>query len=129
MTRGQKLDTLRTPEKGFEPPGAPRRGGFGFCGARALHVTLSASDIEHELNTLRSMIGQLSPPLAHRPALFLEQKDALDDFVLSLMRRAGFTVKSPLSFTSPTRDSGVRFTRQARAGNGRLIPVERRRGP
>lgn len=72
------------------------------------------------------MIGQLSPPLSHLPGLFLDQKQALDEFVLSLMRRGGYAVATPRSFTTPATDSGVRFVRQARGTSYRQIPVERR---
>ena len=82
---------------------------------------LSASDLEAQLNELRRMIHYLSPPLNQRPSLFLEQKDALDKFVLDLQRRMGFRTQSPTSFCARQVDAGAR----AIAVRGRVIPIER----
>jgi hypothetical protein len=84
---------------------------------------LSASELEKALEELRGFIHRLSPPLNQRPALFLEQKDALDRFVLDLQKRMGFRASSPTSFSAPQRDHRGAAVRL----NGRVIPIERRR--
>jgi hypothetical protein len=130
LTRGQKLDNVARPEKGSEPARRRRAAaGFAFFDGEPARVTrvatkvLTASEIERALDELRNMIHFLSPPLNQRPGLFLEQKDALDQFVLGLQRRMGFQSTSPTSFRSPQRDSGI----AAICSKGRIIPIQRRR--
>jgi hypothetical protein len=83
---------------------------------------LTTSELVGELEQLLGMIHRLSPPLNRRPALFLEQKDALGNHVVVLIRRMGGSLRTPTSFGAPQRDAGAD---RVRAG-GRSIPVERR---
>lgn len=89
-------------------------------------MTLSVLELERELHTLLGMVHRISPPLNQRPGLFLEQKDALGEFIVGLMRRAGCRVEaSARSFAGKHRDTGLTAVRE----RGRAIPIERRRAP
>lgn len=81
---------------------------------------ITASELEREFATLVGMIRRLSPPLSQRPALFLEQKDALAKYVEQLRDRA--CGSAPLAIRVPQVDTGLTAVRQ----HGRVIPVERR---
>lgn len=85
---------------------------------------ITAAEFNRELVTVVGMIRRLSPPLSQRPEHFHEQKDALARHVELLRDRAfGTSPVHQLSFSEPTRDTGISSIRQGR----RLIPVERRR--
>lgn len=85
---------------------------------------LTTAELERALAELLGMIHRLSPPLNHRPALFLEQKDALGRYVVDLQRRMGFSTSSPTSFSARQGDGGASHVR---IPGRRAIPVERRR--
>jgi hypothetical protein len=90
-------------------------------------VSAFASELERDYDSLLEMIGLLSPPLNQRPSLFLEQKDALRTFVLAMMERQGFKVrsKSPRSFAAAQVDAGLSHIRQ----RVRAIPIHRVQRP
>lgn len=83
---------------------------------------LTASELERELAAVVGMIRKLSPPLSHKPHLFLEQKDELAHYVERLRDAHAGRAPSERFFTTPARDTGLTRVRHS----GREIRVERR---
>lgn len=82
------------------------------------------------LSALASRINRLPGPNSHAPGNWFHERDeiarSLARVVGRIRKELGLKDSGPLSFSAGQRDSGVTSVRQARAGDGRQIPVERR---
>lgn len=82
------------------------------------------------LSALASRINRLPGPNSHAPGNWFHERDeiarSLARAVGRIRKDLGLKDSGPTSFCAGHVDTGVSSVRQARAGNGRPIPVERR---